>query len=321
MFGNKRFQNNGVRVTKDDIKKSIKAANDRLKKANEKLDQGIGDKKKSLLFIEKEIDSSNKNLKSIASEVESANNDAIEAKAEAKKERVKLSKIKKQLTEALSGKDSAQSELNNLTKESSILDKKVAKMNDDLAIASTIKEEIKLLKSDKKSGSKELEQITSESNDIKKELSKLRTDSAKKKETHKELLAELDAEAEIKQKALKTVDGEYTIKMAELNTKISSLEDVLKDKEQEAETMDSLIGKKEQEFIEWETKCRQAEHLVIQAKELADSQIERSKKTIDRQQEAAKKWKIGFFEEIARVKLKKKIENIDMAGLTEAFDG
>ena len=42
---------------------------------------------------------------------------------------------------------------------------------------------------------------------------------------------------------------------------------------------------------------------------------------IDRQQEAAKKWKVGFFEEIARVKLKKKIENIEMAGLKEAFDG
>ena len=85
--------------------------------------------------------------------------------------------------------------------------------------------------------------------------------------------------------------------------------------------MDSLIGKKEQEFIEWETKCRQAEHKLMNAKELADGQIERSKKEIDRQQEAAKKWKVGFFEEIARVKLKKKIENIEMAGLKEAFDG
>jgi len=108
--------------------------------------------------------------------------------------------------------------------------------------------------------------------------------------------------------------------MAELNTKFNYLEESLKDKEQEAEIMDSLIGKKEQEFIEWESKCRQAEHMLMKAKELADSQIERSKKVIDKQQEAAKRWKVGFFEEIARVKLKKKIENIDMAGLKEAFD-
>ena len=164
-FGSGR--KNRIPISKDDIKKAIKSANDRLKKANEKLDQGIGDKKKSLLFIEKEIDSSNKNLKSIASEVESAKNDAIEAKSESKKERVKLSKLKKQFTEALSGKDSAQSELNNLTKESSILGNKIAKMNDDLAIASTIKEEIKILKSDNKNESKELEQIINEANGIK----------------------------------------------------------------------------------------------------------------------------------------------------------
>ena len=65
-FGSGR--KNKILVSKDDIKQAIKSANDRLKKANEKLDQGISDKKKSLLSVEKEINSSNKNLKSIASE-------------------------------------------------------------------------------------------------------------------------------------------------------------------------------------------------------------------------------------------------------------
>ena len=318
-FGSGR--KNRIPVSKDDIKQAIKSANDRLKKANDKLGQDIGEKKKSLTSIEKGIDSSNKDLKSIASEVESAKRDAVKAKTEAKKEGVKLSKLKKQMADVISSKESAQSELNNLIKESSILDKNISKMNDDLAIASSIKEEIKILKSDKKSGSKELEQIASESDGIKKGLSKLRTDSAKKKEAHKELLSTLDAEAKIKQKALKTVDNEYVIKMAELNTKLSALQEVLQDRQQEDETMDSLIKQKEKEFIDWETKCRQAEHMLMKAKDLADSQVDRAKKEISRQQEAAKRWKVGFFEEIARVKLKKKIESIDMAGLKEAFDG
>ncbi len=318
IFGTKKRR---IPVSKDDIKKAIKAANDRFKRANKRLEQGIVDKEKSLLSVGKEIGSSNKQLKSIVSEIESAKSDAIEAKKEASKERVKLSKLKKQLTEALEGKDVAQSELNNLIKESKILDKKVAKMNDDLAVVSSLKGELKLLKSDNKKESEESKKIKSEANGIKKELSKLQSESAAKKEDHKELLSTLDAESEIKQKALKTVDGEYAIKMAELNTRISSLDDVLKDKRQEDEVMDSLIGKKEQEFIEWETKCRQAEHMLMKARDLADGQIERSKKTIQGQQEAAKRWKVGFFEEIARVKLKKKIENIDMAGLKEAFDG
>ena len=318
MFGNKKRR---IPVSKDDIKKAIKNANDKLKRANKRLDQDIADKKTSLLSVGKEISSSDKELKSIVSEIESATSDAIGAKKEASKERVKLSKLKKQLTEALDGKDIAQSELNNLTKESNMLDKKVVKMNDDLAIVSSIKGELKLLKSDKKVEVEELKKIKSEADGVKKELSKLRSESAAKKENHKELLDKLDAEAKIKQKALETIDNEYTIKMAGLNTKFSSLEESLKDKAQEDEVMDSLIGKKEQEFIEWESKCRQAEHMLMKAKELADDQIERSKKTIQGQQEAAKRWKVGFFEEIARVKLKKKIENIEMAGLKEAFDG
>ena len=89
MFGNKRFQNNGVRVTKDDIKKAIKAANDRLKKANDKLEQGIVDKKKSLGSIEKEISSNENELKSALSAIEGAKKDAIRANTEVAKERIK----------------------------------------------------------------------------------------------------------------------------------------------------------------------------------------------------------------------------------------
>ena len=317
-FGNGR--KNRIPVSREDIKKAIKSANHRLTKANDKLDEAVSVKKKSLTSMDKEISSYKKGLKSIGAEIESAKHDAVRAKAEASKERAKLSKLKKQVSEAVSSEDKAQSSLINLTKESALLDKNISKMKSDLAIASTLKEEIKILKADKKLESKELDKIGGESGNIKKELSQLRTDSTKKKKVYKELLNKLDAEAEVKQKLLDEVDNKYIIKLAELNTRFSSLKESFDDKEQEVETMDSLIKQKEKEFIDWESKCRQAEYLLVQAKELADSQIERSKKEINRQQEAAKRWKIGFFEEIARVKLKKKIENIDMAGLKEAFD-
>ena len=149
MFGNKRFQRSGVRITKDDIKKSIQAANDRLKNSNKKLDQDISDKKESLASVGKEIDSYNKELKSYKSEIESAKHDAVKVKAEASKERAKLSKLKKQVSEAVSSEDKAQASLINLTKESALLDKSISKMNSDLAISSTLKGEIKLLKADK----------------------------------------------------------------------------------------------------------------------------------------------------------------------------
>mgnify|MGYP005826383259 CR=1 FL=1 len=226
-FGNGR--KNRVPVSRDDIKQAIKDANARLKKANEKLDQDISNKKKSLSSVSKEISSGEKELKSIASAIQSEKHDAVKVKAEASKERAKLSKLKTQVAEAMSSEDKAQSNLNNLTKESEVLAKKVVKMNDDVAIASTIKEEIKILKSDKKIELKELDEVGSEVKGIKAELPKLQADSIKKKKSHKELLAKLDAEAEIKQKALETVDSEFEIKMAGLNTKFNLLEESLKE--------------------------------------------------------------------------------------------
>ena len=310
-----------IPYSKNDIKKAIKNANDRLKKANEKLDQDISLKKKSIISVDKEISAHEKNLKSILLEIDNAKHDAVGARTESKKERAKLPKLKKQLSEALINKDLAQSELNNLAKESKVLDKKIVKMNGDLAITSTIKGEIKLLKSDKKKESEELGKIKSEANDVKKELSKLRTESIKKKEAHKELFAKLGAEIEIKQKSLDTVDKEYELKIAELNTNISSLRDVLRDKEQEADVMQSLVKKRELDYIDVETKYKQAENTLMFTREITNKEIEREKREVEQVKEQFKRWKTSVLEEVARLKLKNKIENIDKAGLSEILNG
>ena len=159
-FGSGR--KNRIPISKDDIKTAIKSANDRLKKANEKLGQDISNKKKSLSSASKEISSNEKALKSLASEIESAKHDAVKVKAEASKERAKLSKLKKQVAEAIAEEDRAQSSLINLAEESALLDNNISKMNSDLAISSALKEEIKILKTDKKLESKELDKISSE---------------------------------------------------------------------------------------------------------------------------------------------------------------
>ena len=321
MFGNKRFQKNGVRVTKDDIKKSIQAANDRLKNANNKLDQDIADKKKSLVSVGKEIDSFNKGLKSLSSEIESAKHDAIKVKAEASRERAKLSKLKTQVAKTIADEDKAQSSINNLAEESALLDKNISRMNSDLAIASALKEEIKLLKSDKKVGLKELDKISSEAEGFKNELSQLKPESAKKKKAHKALLAKLDAEAEVKQKELDTVDGEHVIKMAELNTQIRALKDSVKDKKQEDDIMQSLIKKRELDYIDIEAKYKQAENALMFTQEITNKEIEREKSEVKKVKDQFKQWKMSVLEEVARMKLKNKIEKINKAGLAEILNG
>ena len=318
-FGNGR--KNRVPVSRDDIKQAIKDANARLKKANEKLDKEVANKNKSLSSVSKEISSGEKELISIDSERKVAKHDASKAKADARKERSKLSKLKTQVAEAVSSEDKAQSNLNNLTKESELLAKKIAKMNDDIAIASTIKEEIKILKSDKKIELKELDKVGGEVKDIKAELPKLQADAIKKKKSHKELLAKFDSEVELKQKLLDAVDGEYTIKIAEFNTRVSGLKELIKDKEEEAEVIESLIKQREYTYVEIETKFKQAENALMFARELTDKEIEREKSEKEKIKKKFNQWKMSVLEEVARMKLKKKIEDIDKAGLAEILNG
>jgi len=317
IFGSKRR----IPINKDDIKKAIKNANDRLKKANNKLDKDISAKKELLISINKDIKAYEQSIKSYNEEIELAKIDTVTAKEEAKKERAKLSKIKSQFTKSFQDKTIVDTELNNLTKESKALNKKVAKMNDDLSIVSSLKGELKILKADKKKEQDELKNIKSEANDIKKELSKLRSESIAKKETHKELLDKLDAEAKIKQKSLDTVDIEYEKKMFSINAKLGSLEDALKEKEQESNVMDSLIKKRELDYIDIESRYKQAENALIFTKDITNKEIEREKEEVNKIKDQFKQWKLSALEEVAKLKLKNKIENIDKAGLSEILNG
>ena len=318
MFGKKRQR---VSVSKDDIKKAVKRANERLESTNKRIKSTIEDKKESLQALEVNIDIGNKELDLLLASVVSAKGDAVEAKEDSNKERARLLKLKKSVDKAVADKDLIEGGLTVLTEESDVLNKNIAKMNKDLAIASALKEEIEIFKSDKKSEAEELKKTISEANDIKKELSKLRTESIKKKEEHKELIAGLDAETEVKQKSLDTVDGEYTIKIAELNTKLSLLTDNVNDKEDDLKVMQSLVTNAESEYIQTESKRKQAENELLYAKDLLEKDKERVAKEIEEMKNGAKNWKVSFLEEIARMKMKKKIANIDTAGLSDILNG
>ena len=141
------------------------------------------------------------------------------------------------------------------------------------------------------------------------------------KKEHKDKMSKLDLVIEDKKKSLNEVDGEYMIKMAELNTKLSGLKDYTKEKEQEADIIESLVKQREHAYIDIETKFKQAENALMYAKELTDKEIDRERKEVEKIKERYKDWKIGALEEVARLKLKKKIENINKAGLAEILNG
>ena len=78
----------------------------------------------------------------------------------------------------------------------------------------------------------------------------------------------------------------------------------------ELQAIKNLCNNSEDEYIKWEQK-------VAKAKVKADKEEERN----GRAKENFSKWKIGVLEEVARLKLKNKVDNIDKAGLSDILNG
>ena len=79
---------------------------------------------------------------------------------------------------------------------------------------------------------------------------------------------------------------------------------------QELQAIKNLCNNTEDEYIKWQIKIKKIS-------EKADKEEERGKKA----KEHFAKWKIGVREEVARLKLKNKVDNIDKAGLSDILNG
>ena len=78
----------------------------------------------------------------------------------------------------------------------------------------------------------------------------------------------------------------------------------------ELKAVESLVNKKEDEYISWERKLEN----IGKSVKSEQSRIDTVKKNFEN-------WKINALEEVARMKIKRKMENIDKAGLTEILNG
>ena len=74
--------------------------------------------------------------------------------------------------------------------------------------------------------------------------------------------------------------------------------------------MKNLVSSTEDKYVEWEQK-------IAKAKIIADKEVERNKNAKDQ----FKRWKLGVLEEVAKLKLKSKVDKIDKAGLSDILNG
>ena len=83
-----------------------------------------------------------------------------------------------------------------------------------------------------------------------------------------------------------------------------------KNHDMELQAIKNLVDNAEDKYIEWENKVNK---LSVKA--------DKDEDRIKNAKERFENWRIGILEEVARMKLKKKVDNIDKAGLSEILNG
>jgi chromosome segregation ATPase len=300
------FQPKKQTLKKSDYNKAVVKVNDKLKAKNKALESSVKEKEKELKSLEKEYNSETKKLASLSKDVQF--------------EEDRFQKIKggvysneKLLADKLKKVDKAEKELceyesivEELKDRESLLKKEIESLEFYKAKCSDSKVELAGIQVKKDNALGELDDMEAEiSNTIK---------EGKNKIAYYE-----DQYDVLEEKAKKHEDMVYQFEQRLIETQdlYKDEENKLKDflakskveKEQannELQAITNLCNNTEDKYIKWEQK-------IAKAKDQVDKEEEKYKKM----QENIKKYKVSFLEEVARLKLKGKVENIDKAGLSE----
>jgi chromosome segregation ATPase len=152
---------------------------------------------------------------------------------------------------------------------------------------------------------------------VKSEVSKIKVDGESMVANYNQAYNEYEAEIEKRQesaKQLKTtlsdIKDEIVMERDRLDAVRKAIENEKNIADNKLQAVKNLTNDTEDKYIGWEQKIAK-----ITGK--ADKEEDRIKKAKERYE----LWRIGILEEVARMKLKKKVDNIDKAGLSEILNG
>ena len=306
MFGNKKRR---IPISAKDLKQAVLKRNKSLEASNNKLDSDVKDKEKELKSLEKEYSSETKKLVSLSKDVQF------------EEERVQKIKSgvysnKKLLDEKLKKVDKAEQELCEYESTVEKLEDKENKLLDKIVT-------LELYKSKCEDAKSELSSIYVKKDNLLDELDSINSNINVTVEEGKNKVAYFeDQYDDLEERAKKHEDMVYQFEQRLIET-----QDLFKDednklqkllakskaeKEQannELQSIKNLCNNTEDKYIEWEQKIAKAKVKLAKAED-------RHKKV----RENGDKYKISLLEEVARMKLKNKIDKIDKAGLSDILN-
>ena len=299
-----------IPISPKDFKKAVFNANKSLEIKNNNLKIGIKDKEKELKSLEKEYSSKSKEYGKLVEEItfqqerDSKVRGGIYSNEKLLSEKLKLeSKAEKEYKDYKNGVFKLEE------KEIELLDK-IKNLEFYKSKFEESKNELAGIQAKKDNALDELEAVNDNI--------KLSIDEGKDKVAYYE--GQYDALEEQAKKhedmvhqfeqRLVETQGLFKDEENKLNDLREKSKDELQKSKDELQAIQNLCNNTEDKYLNWEQK-------VAKAKENADKEEVRIQKAKDN----FAKWKIGVLEEVARLKLKNKVDNIDKAGLSDILNG
>jgi chromosome segregation ATPase len=297
-------------VSNEDLKKSIVNANKSLDARNKILGKNIKDKESEIKSLDKENKSLNNEIKSISKEISSS-------KSLLSKEKLKLYDMSKNIKDRESHLLTLKNEESSINKNVEKLNKEALKLNDDVAYLETKKkkvddliEDVDCIQKQKEIKENELNEIQRKYRAIKEDISNQELYFKNKSFEYNKQIAEMSDEAKEVSAKIKVIQKDADEEKVKYDDACNKLKEMKKDKSLELKSVESLVDKKEDEYIMWERKLEN----IKESYRTEQERISKIKGNFE-------KWKVNSLEEVARLKLKNKMEKIDKAGLTEILNG
>lgn len=295
-------------VKPSDLKKAIVEKNKKLNESVKFLKQEIKslksehkDAEKDLYAIKADCEETFEELKSVGDELF-----AVEGKLKTAKSR--FQETAEAESRAYSSTEVLKEVVSSLTSESKTLSAKVNELNVQKNASKGLSKTIASYKSDIESSLSEIADLKSSKSRYKNQ-----TNTAAKKcnemikKSH-EVKESLEASTESLKAELKVIDKKLSIARVQCGKDISALESSVVDKNLKLDEVYVMISKAEKDYLSWEKKVSVAKNNVMEE----EDKIETVKKNFE-------SWQVSAVEEVARMKLKGRIENIDKAGLKDVL--
>ena len=314
MFGNKKRR---IPVSKDDIKQAIKRANDRLQGQNDKIQSNVADAEYKFKSIKSDIKSAEKEFKDCTSRIDSRISECSAIEQQLLDLKSDLNYISGNCAKELAAEELLKASVLDLSKKEQSLIKSVALLDQKKDSTKSINADLKSAKNSYDEVRKDLTKIISDKESA---LSATMKATIAKEVAEKDSARVVNELAEIKM----DIDGqiqdmESTLKQKSdsFNAETGRLDNIISERLEEIETNTSLVIMKEKEYEAILTKVIVAENKIKHADQKVADILKRQEESIANIKKRFEAWKLTQLDQMAKLKLKGKIENIDKAGLRD----